>query len=434
MEDKMAMQMLTDQKLKEMEAEMNRFEQEIFTPDGKGVIAANRMIIGSNTYNKVKARIIRHGDSDEYEPQAAATSQEANIPASVLSAPPPPPPSLLTKNKPSGEAPPIAPPPPPPTLSFVPPQIRNWTPPPPPPRPPMHGMNRPFMGPHGGPRNFGPGPGPYHPVSGHNGPYNGPYNGPPHPPMGMNPHMMPPGGPMGPMGPMVPASSQQETVIEKPKVVYSAAPVRLHPKTGKIKKPKMTTPATTTVIESATETHGKDTADRGGAITTGMIPTDIGMAASSFTTEEECDMMEADIDDSGVGGKKSKKDKKKKFIRTAAGDTWEDPSLDDWESDDFRIFCGDLGNEVTDECLARAFSKYPTFLKAKVVRDKRSNKTKGYGFVSFTDPTDFVRAMREMNGKYVGNRPIKLRKSVWKERNIDVVRRKDREKKRLGLR
>lgn len=68
--------------------------------------------------------------------------------------------------------------------------------------------------------------------------------------------------------------------------------------------------------------------------------------------------------------------------------------------DDFRLFCGDLGNEVTDEILARAFSKYPTFRKAKVVRDKRSNKTKGFGFVSFKDPNDFVKAMREMNGVY----------------------------------
>ena len=67
--------------------------------------------------------------------------------------------------------------------------------------------------------------------------------------------------------------------------------------------------------------------------------------------------------------------------------------------DDFRIFCGDLGNEVTDEVLARAFSKYGTFNKAKVVRDKRTNKTRGYGFVSFRDPNDFVRAMREMNGE-----------------------------------
>ena len=29
-----------------------------------------------------------------------------------------------------------------------------------------------------------------------------------------------------------------------------------------------------------------------------------------------------------------------------------------------------------------------------VVRDKRSNKTKGYGFVSFKDPADFTRAIK----------------------------------------
>jgi RNA recognition motif-containing protein len=69
--------------------------------------------------------------------------------------------------------------------------------------------------------------------------------------------------------------------------------------------------------------------------------------------------------------------------------------------DDFRIFCGDLGNDVTDEILTRAFSKYQSFLKAKVVRDKRSNKTKGFGFVSFKDPQDFIKAMKEMNGEYM---------------------------------
>ncbi|XP_030580523.1 RNA-binding protein 42 [Archocentrus centrarchus] len=132
--------------------------------------------------------------------------------------------------------------------------------------------------------------------------------------------------------------------------------------------------------------------------------------------------------------KKSKVEKVKKCIRTAAGITWEDHSLLEWEADDFRIFCGDLGNEVNDDILARAFSRYPSFLRAKVVRDKRTGKTKGYGFVSFKDPNDYVRAMREMNGKYVGSRPIKLRKSMWKDRNIEVVRKKQKEKKKLGLR
>ncbi|XP_017294382.1 RNA-binding protein 42 isoform X2 [Kryptolebias marmoratus] len=140
------------------------------------------------------------------------------------------------------------------------------------------------------------------------------------------------------------------------------------------------------------------------------------------------------VENSMEDKRKVKNEKVKKCIRTAAGTTWEDASLLDWESDDFRIFCGDLGNEVNDDILARAFSRYPSFLKAKVVRDKRTGKTKGYGFVSFKDPNDYVRAMREMNGKYVGSRPIKLRKSMWRDRNIEVVRKKQKEKKKLGLR
>ena len=56
---------------------------------------------------------------------------------------------------------------------------------------------------------------------------------------------------------------------------------------------------------------------------------------------------------------------------------------------------------MNDDTLARSFSKYPTFLKAKVIRDKYTKKTKGYGFVSFKDPHDFMQAMREMNGEYV---------------------------------
>jgi RNA recognition motif-containing protein len=53
---------------------------------------------------------------------------------------------------------------------------------------------------------------------------------------------------------------------------------------------------------------------------------------------------------------------------------------------------------VNDESLGRAFQKYPSFQKAKVIRDKRTGKTKGFGFVSFKDSQDFIKAMREMDG------------------------------------
>lgn len=123
---------------------------------------------------------------------------------------------------------------------------------------------------------------------------------------------------------------------------------------------------------------------------------------------------------------------KKRVIRTGGGQMWEDDSLKDWDPNDFRIFCGDLGNDVTDEVLARTFGRYSSFQKAKVIRDKKTNKTRGYGFISFKDPGDFTRAMREMNGKYVGSRPIKMRKSNWKDRNIEVVKHKIKEKQKMG--
>jgi hypothetical protein len=95
---------------------------------------------------------------------------------------------------------------------------------------------------------------------------------------------------------------------------------------------------------------------------------------------------------------------------------WIDPSMVDWPDDDHRIFAGNLGNEVSDEALSMAFNRYPSFIKAKVVRDGKSGKSKGYGFVSFGNPDDYVRAMKDMDGHYVGKRPLRLTKSDWKKR------------------
>lgn len=41
-------------------------------------------------------------------------------------------------------------------------------------------------------------------------------------------------------------------------------------------------------------------------------------------------------------------------------DSQVDKSLDEWPEDDWRLFVGDLGNEVTEDLLARPFSKVKT--------------------------------------------------------------------------
>ena len=52
---------------------------------------------------------------------------------------------------------------------------------------------------------------------------------------------------------------------------------------------------------------------------------------------------------------KSKKEiieeKHKGHLRMVAGQVWEDDTMDQWPENDFRIFCGNLGKEVTSDVL-----------------------------------------------------------------------------------
>lgn len=40
----------------------------------------------------------------------------------------------------------------------------------------------------------------------------------------------------------------------------------------------------------------------------------------------------------------------------------------------FRLFVGDLSNDVSDDVLSNAFNKYSSFQKARVIRDRLSSK------------------------------------------------------------
>jgi len=122
--------------------------------------------------------------------------------------------------------------------------------------------------------------------------------------------------------------------------------------------------------------------------------------------------------DASVGEKRKRP---KHFVRTCAGEVWEDATLADWPEGDFRLFCGDLGNEVTDDILASTFKHFPSFARAKVVRDRKSHKSKGFGFVSFLDPKDALTALKELHGAYIGNRPVRLKRSTWNEKDIAEV-------------
>lgn len=123
------------------------------------------------------------------------------------------------------------------------------------------------------------------------------------------------------------------------------------------------------------------------------------------------------------------KTNQKTVVRSGGGTQWTDSSLLEWDPAHFRLFVGNLAGEVTDDVLHKAFSRWPSVQKARVIRDKRTTKSKGYGFVSFSDGDDFFQAARDMQGKYIGSHPVLLRRSTTE---IKAVTPKDNKRNGKG--
>lgn len=118
-------------------------------------------------------------------------------------------------------------------------------------------------------------------------------------------------------------------------------------------------------------------------------------------------------------------EKKKTVAREGGGKKWTDETLLEWDPSHLRLFVGNLAGETTDDSLLKAFVRWKSVQKARVVRDKRTTKSKGYGFVSFSDADDFFQAAKEMNGKYIQSHPVVVRKANT-EIKVTNVKERDR--------
>ncbi|RDX67472.1 RNA-binding protein CP33, chloroplastic, partial [Mucuna pruriens] len=73
-----------------------------------------------------------------------------------------------------------------------------------------------------------------------------------------------------------------------------------------------------------------------------------------------------------------------------------------------KIYAGNLGWGLTSQDLRDAFAEQPGFLSAKVIYERNSGKSQGYGFVSFETAEDVEAALNSMNGVEVQGRPLRL--------------------------
>jgi RNA recognition motif-containing protein len=73
-----------------------------------------------------------------------------------------------------------------------------------------------------------------------------------------------------------------------------------------------------------------------------------------------------------------------------------------------KLFVGGLSWDTNDEGLRNAFSEHGPVLEAKVVMDRDSGRSRGFGFVTMGDATAAQNAMRLMDGSTLDGRSIRV--------------------------
>jgi RNA recognition motif-containing protein len=70
------------------------------------------------------------------------------------------------------------------------------------------------------------------------------------------------------------------------------------------------------------------------------------------------------------------------------------------------IFIGNLDFKINEAELEELFGNYGTVSSAKIITDKFSGRSKGFGFITMDNDQEAQNAIKELNGSSLKNRNI----------------------------
>ncbi|PID31668.1 hypothetical protein CR970_04580 [Candidatus Saccharibacteria bacterium] len=76
-----------------------------------------------------------------------------------------------------------------------------------------------------------------------------------------------------------------------------------------------------------------------------------------------------------------------------------------------KLFVASLPFAMTDDDLSQAFQGAGQVVSAKVIMDRDTNRSKGFGFVEMASDEEAAEAIKQLDGKDVMGRPIVVREA-----------------------
>ena len=79
------------------------------------------------------------------------------------------------------------------------------------------------------------------------------------------------------------------------------------------------------------------------------------------------------------------------------------------------IYVGNLSYGVSDDQLREVFEAYGTVSSAKVISDKYSGRSKGFGFVEMDDDNEAKSVIEDLDGAEIDGRAVKVNEARPRE-------------------
>lgn len=73
-----------------------------------------------------------------------------------------------------------------------------------------------------------------------------------------------------------------------------------------------------------------------------------------------------------------------------------------------KLYVSNLPYSVTDQSLGQMFSTYGSVLSAKIIIDKMSGRSKGFGFVEMETEQQAADALEKLNGQEINGRRLNV--------------------------
>jgi len=72
------------------------------------------------------------------------------------------------------------------------------------------------------------------------------------------------------------------------------------------------------------------------------------------------------------------------------------------------IYAGNLNYNLSEEELEKLFGEYGEVTSVKIIRDKYTDQSKGFGFIEMADDAAAQKAIDELNGSDVKGRELRV--------------------------